>query len=177
LGRFFFEAVMVEHDQDDDQGEEEAGLAPDIGAPDCLDAHGKEVWTRVFPVLSRAGRLKTTDYEAFTRYCDLVSVYWRTAEKIRTDGETILTPTIAKEANGDPGKMWRRHPLLAERRAMSKALESLEDRFGMSPLARANLVAKLLGRGAGDVPPGELPFGEGEESANGDDHSDPANFH
>lgn len=156
------------------------------GVPSGLNDRAAEVWLRVAPDLQGAGRLKATDTEALKRYCDLVGTYWTMSEKIATEGETMKTPTIAKAIDPDTGKevagfMWRRHPLLSERRAVSKSLSDLEDRFGMNPRARAELVGKLLGRGA--APVGELPgMSSPSEEIGADGHtgpagSDPANFH
>lgn len=150
-------------------------LVADPSIPAELDERGRAVWERIVPPLRRAGRLKTTDLEAVTRYCDLVGVYWKLSETISAEGETMKVPTIAKGEGGEVSFMWRRHPLLSERRAVAKSLEGIEDRFGMSPRARADLVNKQLGRGSAMLP-GELPLQGGGES--GDDRAapDPADF-
>lgn len=150
-----------------------AGAEIDDAVPHRLDEFGREVWLRVVPDLKRAGRVKATDLEAITRYCDMVGSYWKMSKKIADEGSTMLVPTVAKDVKGE-GAMWRRHPLLSERRAMAKALEGIEDRFGMSPRARADLVNRQLGRTP--IEPGELPL-EGGGMAGGDGEGlDPAAF-
>ena len=171
---------MVEADQErgEDREEDENGHedALDFGVPSELCERGRAVWMRVAADLSKAGRLKPTDREALARYCDLVGQYWHISQTIREEGETLLVPTVAKGADGTSGMMRRRHPLLTEQRAIAQGLKDLEDRFGMSPLARANLVSKLAGGlpGSGD---GYLP-GFGDDAGDGEEgyDADPGRF-
>ncbi|MBA4338328.1 MAG: phage terminase small subunit P27 family [Hyphomonas sp.] len=158
-------------DQDKADGLE-AGAEIDDAVPHQLTPEGRDVWTRIVPPLKRAGRIKATDLEAITRYCDMVGSYWKMSKQIAEEGSTMLVPTVAKDDKGE-GAMWRRHPLLSERRAMAKALEGIEDRFGMSPRARADLVNRQLGRAPPE--PGELPL-EGGGMADGEQGADPAAF-
>ncbi len=156
-----------------DPGQEEAAVQSGF-VPDELDDHGKRVWSKLTPDLNAAGRLKLTDVAAMTRYCDMAGRYWRMAERVREEGETILTPTIAKDGDGQPGEMWRRHPLLSEMKSLIPELRQLEDRFGMSPKARYELTSKALGGAGGtlfDVPPQDRPGHDGSGA------DDPANFH
>lgn len=151
----------------------EAGAEIDDAIPAQLTEAGREVWKRIVPPLKRAGRVKATDLEAITRYCDMVGSYWKMSLQIAAEGSTMLVPTVAKDDKGE-GAMWRRHPLLSERRAMAKALEGIEDRFGMSPRARADLVNRQLGR-TPDTP-GELPLEGGGMAAGDGEGLDPAAF-
>lgn len=159
-------------DQDKADGLE-AGAEIDDAVPHQLTPEGRDVWARIVPPLKRAGRIKSTDLEAITRYCDMVGSYWKMSKQIADEGSTMLVPTVAKDDKG-AGAMWRRHPLLSERRAMAKALEGLEDRFGMSPRARAELVNRMLGRAP--VAPGELPLEGGGMAAGDGEALDPAAF-
>ena len=88
----------------------------------------------------------------------------------------MLVPTIAKDAAGVAGGMWQAHPLLSELRAMAKALEGIEDRFGMSPCARADLVNRQLGRGGGMLQPG-LPLAGGMDRDRDATAANPSDFH
>ncbi|MBK8196992.1 MAG: phage terminase small subunit P27 family [Acidobacteria bacterium] len=163
-------------DADDTETEtpdEAPAEALDGSIPEELCPASRAVWAHLAPDLVKMGRVKRTDRQALTRYCDLVAEYWAMSNQIRAEGSTILVPTIAKDGDGKAGAMWRRHPLLAERRALAGALKDLEDRFGMSPLARANLTLKLLGRSGGDGDLFNAPGADGNEA--GDD-ADPARF-
>lgn len=157
----------------DELPEEAAPEGLDGSIPGELSSRGRTVWAQVVPDLIKAGRVKRTDQQALTRYCDMVGDYWAMCEKIRDEGSTILVPTIAKDGEGKAGAMWRRHPLLNERRATAQALKELEDRFGMTPLARANLTLKLLGRSGGD---GDLFTRPGADGTEAGDDADPARF-
>ncbi|MBI1401445.1 phage terminase small subunit P27 family [Hyphomonas sp.] len=157
---------------DEEADGREVGAEIDDAVPHQLTAEGKEVWARIVPALNRIGRVKQTDREALTRYCDMVGAYWKMSLQIATEGSTMLVPTVAKDESG-AGAMWRRHPLLSERRAMAKALEGLEDRFGMSPRARIELVNRQLGRTPAGG--GELPL-DGDADGDNADNANPAAF-
>lgn len=157
----------------DELPEEVAPEGLDGSIPGELSPRGRVVWAQVVPDLMKAGRVKRTDRQALTRYCDMVADYWEMTVAIRTEGSTILVPTIAKDAEGKSGEMRRRHPLLNEKRALAQTLKEIEDRFGMTPLARANLTLKLLGRQGGDGDLFDRPSADGDEA--GDD-ADPARF-
>lgn len=150
------------------------------GVPDQLDDDGKRVWVSLTPPLMQSGRFRDTDNEVLTRYCDMVGRYWRMSKRVRDEGETIMVPTIARTADGKPGQMARRHPLLAEMKSLLPELRQIEDRMGMSPLSRANLVSKLLGAPRS---PNDLPADSGQDLLADPDGpqqplvSDPANFH
>ena len=141
-----------------------------------LSKEGRAAWAELVPDMIKAGRVKQTDLAALTRYCDMVGRYWKMSATVNTEGETILTPTIATDAKGNPGMMRRRHPLLSEMRSLMSELRQLEDRFGMSPLARANLVSKQLGAGSGGGAAG-LNLGDADNEGGEADGPDPAAFH
>lgn len=157
----------------DELPEEAAPEGLDGSIPGELSPEGRTVWGHVVPDLIKAGRVKRTDLQALTRYCDMVADYWQMTTQIREEGSTISVPTIAKGEDGKSGSMLRRHPLLNEKRALAQTLKEIEDRFGMTPLARANLTLKLLGRQGGDGDLFNPPSADGDEA--GDD-ADPARF-
>ena len=152
------------------------------GVPDELDGDGAKIWSGIAPSLRAAGRIKDTDRQVLARYCDMVGRYWRMSRKVRDEGETLLVPTIAKGPNGEPGKMHRRHPLLNEMKALMPEIRQIEDRMGLSPLARANLVSKLLGRpprSPGDMFPPDPGDENNPPNQAGTDlqDNDPGSFH
>lgn len=130
-----------------------------VGVPAELDEHGAGAWRKIVPALERVGRVKATDIAMITRYCDLVGRYWLAKMQIQeAGGEYQRVPTVAKDESGATAYMVRRHPACLTMEKLLPELRQIEDRFGMSPLSRANLLAKGLRAGAqGDLLPGETP--------------------
>lgn len=149
--------------------------------PARLNSYGREVWLEITPALRAAGRLKMTDLPAITRYCDLAGTYWKMSEEIERDGVTYWASKIVNRPDSDDkevtvqteDRMLRRNPLVADRQRIASELRLLENMFGMSPLSRANLLARKLGRGSGDLFPADDPDVETPSHSHGDS---PDNF-
>jgi P27 family predicted phage terminase small subunit len=120
--------------------------AGSIPAPSRLNSDGLRVWEQIAPELQRMNFLRGTDANAFARYCDAVVRFWRITEKLRDEGETYTS----KSAHGE---LQRINPLFVIEERLAKRLESLEDRFGLNPAARQQIMLRL----AQHQP--QLPFG------------------
>lgn len=151
---------------------EESMVVGDV--PDELDEYGEKVWLEMTPVLDRAGRLKKSDREAWKRYCHTAGRYWRAAADIQARGgnEWQEVPTVAKDEHGKPGVMLRRVPSAAIMDKLAPQLMAMEASFGMTTLARLNLVAKGLRAVPRDP---QLP-GVGSGVADDDERPDPSAF-
>ncbi len=103
------------------------------------------VWRSLAPELERMNILRTTDRLAFSRYCQDVVTYWDIAAKLRREGHTYLTETVH-------GKMKRINPLFLIEERLGNRLTALEDRFGLSPQTRQQLLLRLAGQ------PTQLPL-------------------
>lgn len=107
-----------------------------IAAPTRMTAEGQRVWDRLVPELVRMNFLRATDVQAFGRYCDAVARYWKITLQLRKVGETYTS----KSNHGD---LQRISPLFVVEERLAKRLESLEDRFGLNPAARQQIMLRL----------------------------------
>ena len=98
------------------RGEPEAA-AESMSVPTWLDAEGKRCWRYVLPLLMELDVIGSIDRAALSRYCFVWSCWRRAA-----------TAVAASEAGAEA----RMLKLAAE-------LNRAEDRFGMTPAARANV--------------------------------------
>ncbi len=116
-------------------------------APKHLSDAAARVWATLAPHLTRLKFLRVTDQEAFARYCEHIARYWHLTRALATTGETYETET-------KHGRMRRINPEFLVRDRIERQLESLEDRFGMSPRARQQILQQM----AAATP--ALPFGD-----------------
>jgi P27 family predicted phage terminase small subunit len=97
------------------------------------------------PELTRLKFLRETDLSAFSRYCEHLARWWALTKELRKEGETYETQSAH-------GNMLRVNPKFVVRERIEKRLEPLEDRFGLTPGARMQIMQRLA-----VVPP--LPVG------------------
>jgi P27 family predicted phage terminase small subunit len=138
-----------------------ADLAP-TGEPSAfmfdVSADAKVVYDRFGPELRRLNILRSSDEPAFWRYCETLSRFCRLGEVIRKFGAEYY---VAKSVTGE--KMMRLHPAFIAQERYVRRLESLEDRFGLTPMARQQY---MLALSRGQVaPPDELPLNKPPQPA------------
>ena len=127
-----------------------------IATPAKLTREGKKVWQDLVPKLVHSKLLRVTDQEVLTRYCDMVAQYWKATRQVRKMGEVYE----ATMTHGQ-GKMMRINPWFAIQSRLVDKLQNMEDRLGLSPRSRQELMFRLAQVPA--TPPGEL-FKDGDES-------------
>ena len=136
--------------------------SPDLGAGGSLKPLSKltpaaqAVWRELGPELERLNFLRPTDRNAFARYCDAVVRYWDVSKSLRKEGQTYTSTS-------QHGELRRVNPLFLIEERLAKRLEGLEDRFGLTPATRQQIMARLAsaqhtlplggGGGASDQPP------------------------
>lgn len=142
---------------------EQKPLAPSkrSSAPKRLTADGRKIWDALAPELKRLKFLRSSDQGAFERYCDTLASYWRVTLELRKAGETYETESAH-------GRMLRIHPKFMVQERLSRRLDQLEDRFGLSPAARQQIMQRLAAQ-----PPG-LPLEPGEKAGEGEEAPAPA---
>jgi P27 family predicted phage terminase small subunit len=94
------------------------------------------VWRALAPELERLNFLRPTDANAFSRYCQTVARYWQVSEDLDREGETYTTDSAH-------GSMKRINPLFIIQERLSRRLTELEDRFGLTPAARQQIMLRL----------------------------------
>ena len=119
-------------------------------APAELEQDAQRIWQKLAPELTRLRFLRETDRGAFARYCEHLAKWWQLTKALRTEGETYLA---VSEHN--PDGLMRVNPKFLIRERIEKRLEALEDRFGLSPAARQQILQRLAG-GLPPPPPGGM---------------------
>ena len=109
-------------------------------APPELAAAARQVWERLAPELARLKFLRETDRGAFARYCEYLAGWWIFTAALRTEGETYLA-----KSEHNPDGLLRINPKFLLRERLERHLVNLEDRFGLSPMARQQILQRLAG--------------------------------
>lgn len=121
------------------------GLTPPA---ELADQKALAIWARTAWRLAGLNFIQPTDADAFARYCKYLSLWYQLAEQIDVDRLVITTKSDAVEMD----RLDRRFQAML---LLDKRLEALEDRFGLNPQARHQLLRDKMGaRGAGA---GQLP--------------------
>lgn len=118
-------------------------IAGDAKPSSKLKVAGRHIWNAIAPELSRLNILRATDGTALSRYCDDLATYWEVTEQLRVEGLTY-------EVNSLHGQYKRVHPLVAIQDRLAARLVSMEDRFGLTPQSRQQLMiraAQLVSQG------------------------------
>jgi P27 family predicted phage terminase small subunit len=103
--------------------------------------------SRIFGLLSdqlaALNFIRATDEPLLRRYADALARYWRvTRELNEAGGEVYECETTAG------GKMLRTRPQFLVQQMLMKRLESMEDRLGLSPMARQQYLLRMAQTGA-----------------------------
>jgi P27 family predicted phage terminase small subunit len=126
-----------------------AAKAAGLVAPaELTDVKAIAIWARTTWRLAGLNFIQPTDADAFARYCKYLSLWYQLAEQIDVDNLVITTKSDAVEMD----RLDRRFQAML---LLDKRLEALEDRFGLNPQARHQLLRDKMGqRNAGT---GQLP--------------------
>jgi P27 family predicted phage terminase small subunit len=125
------------------------------GAPDQLNADGKRIWAEIVPQLAHIRLVRDTDRSVLARYCDSLAEYWAVTKRLRDrrKGRGGGYTYEAEKIGG--GTMLRLNPLFTVQDRLHRRLESLEDRLGLNPRARQEILYRLANAGM----QGSLPLG------------------
>lgn len=105
-------------------------------APKFLTTIAKKIWDGIAPDLATMRFIRSTDYMAFARYCEHLSKWWELTLDIQKNGETCLTES-------EHVVMERIRPAFMVRERIEKHLIDLEDRFGLNPVSRQQLLQRM----------------------------------
>lgn len=125
-----------------------AAEGPEAAPPPQLSEPARQVWQALAPELARLKLLRTTDGQAFARYCDTLARYWEVTRELDKLGDTYVSKS-------QHGTLHRLRPQFIVQDRLARRLIDLEDRFGLSPAARQRILLQLA---AATVQP-NLPFG------------------
>ena len=94
------------------------------------------IWRTLAPDLEQMNFLRATDSPAFSRYCQTLAKYWEISTELDSEGVVYLTESAH-------GSMKRVNPLFLVQERLSRRLTEFEDRFGLSPAARQQIMIRL----------------------------------
>jgi P27 family predicted phage terminase small subunit len=115
--------------------------------PKQLSAEAKKIWARAAPHLQRMSFFRATDTEVLARWCENLKRWWDCERELRKRGVGMTYETASKH-----GKMLRIHPLVMVQNALERRLIVAEDRLGLSPRARQEILRGLA------TSPSDLPL-------------------
>jgi len=121
-----------------------------------------KIWGEIAPELERMNLLRRTDGAAFSRYCETLAAYWEITAKVQKIGATYETESAH-------GKMRRISPEFAAQERLFNRLIQLEDRFGLSPASRQQILLRAAG-----APQGSLPLGQPKSAQDPEAPAEPA---
>jgi P27 family predicted phage terminase small subunit len=132
------------------------------GIPADLSDKAAQIWKAIAPELQRIKFLRDTDKNSFARYCQYLTEWWVHTKKLEEEGTTQVT-------DSNNVRMIRNHPSFNQRLHLENKLMGLEDRFGMNPSSRQQILMRMAGL-VPSAPAGQLPLEQPKES---DDLSNP----
>lgn len=117
------------------------------GVPRHLSKNAVIVWQEITPDLKRLNFFRDSDQMGLARYCEHAAKWLELTHDIEDGG-------IWKTTDSDHVKMERLRPAFMARERIENRLEKLEDRYGLNPAYRQQILQRM----AGLVPevPGEL---------------------
>lgn len=118
-----------------------AASAGEITPSSKLGRPALSIWHELKPELERMNFIRPTDRHALSRYCDTMAEYWRVTLALRSKSQGLTY-----ETTGPNGSMTRINPLFLIQDRLEKRLMMLEDRFGMNPMARQQIMLRLAER-------------------------------
>jgi len=104
--------------------------------PDVLDKTGREYWKKTLPELIKFGFLTDADLPAFSRLCDLHSLYRKLTQEISKKG--VIVTVVG--SNGQEKII--RNPAFDMKAKLMTPLKDLEARFGLTPKDRESVKVK-----------------------------------
>jgi P27 family predicted phage terminase small subunit len=140
---------------------------PAAGAPKALlppdwivGTSARAVWKRIVPELQRLNIMNESFRDPVGRYCLHFADWIRLSKEIARDGTTMMVKMTNSEE-----RMPRVNPAIRVRDTLERSLIDIEDRFGLSPLARFRIVSHqaanpqrdLFGREPAPAPDADQP--------------------
>ena len=120
----------------------------------------RAVWNRIVPELQRLNIMNESFRDPVGRYCLHFADWIRLSKEIARDGTTMMVKMTNSEE-----RMPRVNPAIRVRDTLERSLIDIEDRFGLSPLARFRIVSHqaanpqrdLFGRDPAPSPVADAP--------------------
>lgn len=124
------------------------------GVPSVLTKDGQKIWRSLVKQLGSIRMVRATDSAALERYCDNLAQYWAVTRRLR--GQKLVYEATTTTGN----KLLRVNPLFAVQERLERRLVPLEDRFGLTPRSRQEIIYRMA-QAPSSAP--ELPLGDRPE--------------
>jgi P27 family predicted phage terminase small subunit len=109
-----------------------------VPVPDWLTGEReREIFTRVAGELSARRIARKGDLNAYARYAHYLDRWIYCKEELKETSTFFISESRH-------GKLLRRHPLFKDMLDLERVLQSLEDRLGLNPVARQNILRGLM---------------------------------
>ena len=135
--------------------------AIDGDAPADLGERETIVWRKLHEDLGRLKMLRATDEWVLKRYCGTLVQYARVSDELKERGEVYDAATVSG------GTLRRIEPLFVVQQHLAKRLESMEDRLGLNPRARYEILHRLSTAAPPTPPDPSQPYEGNAPSAPG----------
>ncbi len=130
-----------------------ARRAPSRAAPKNLSPTARKTWARVTEYLAPMQFIRLQDREALSRYCEHLALWWGLKAKVSV--RAIVQKTRSRHVTMD-----RLDKGFLALMMIDKRLVELEDRYGLNPRARQQIMAQIANLGTRH--PGADLFGQGD---------------
>jgi len=128
--------------------EKELPSVAGITAPTFMRAKGRKFWSEVAGFLIDSRIVRMSDRNALARYCETLADYVKCTKELDAQGHVYWSTS-------NHGKLQRISPWFMVQERVVKRLQDLEDRFGLTPASRQQIMARMA---AGQA---SLQFGAG----------------
>lgn len=144
-----------------------------IVGPEGLDEHGRAAYAALTERLKGVGRDDVLYEIELTRFAKMLGDFWSMNAEISKHGRVTMVASYGKDkSDSEAPKIPRLNPLIKVVSALQTELRLMSDRFGLSPMARAGLLARQFG---GEKGSNRLPLGD-QSGADNPVSDDPVTF-
>lgn len=131
-----------------------------IVAPKHMRAKGKRYWEEVAGFLIDSRIVRASDRNALARYCETLADYVEVTRELDVQGHVYWSTS-------NHGKLQRISPYFMVQERLVKRLQDLEDRFGLSPASRQQIMARMAAGSQGNLALGVAQSNQGESAGTG----------
>ena len=152
-------------------------LAPIAGvdAPKHMRAKARKYWAEVAGYITDSRIVRVSDRNVLARYCETLADYVKVTGSLDKQGHVYWTESAH-------GKMQRISPFFLVQERLAKRLQDMEDRLGLTPASRQQILLRMAANNAQPglplAPPAETSDASGVEASPGAPplSSDPLDF-
>ncbi|WP_261764133.1 phage terminase small subunit P27 family [Kozakia baliensis] len=107
-----------------------------VTAPKHMRAKGRKFWEEVAGYLIDSRIVRASDRNALARYCETLADYVAMTKELDMQGHVY-------KSKSNHGELLRISPYFMVQERLVKRLQDLEDRFGLTPASRQQIMARM----------------------------------